>query len=484
MLVFPDEYFLTEVREGFAVNELMKRVWAAQLEILQRVIEICEKHHITYYAYWGTLLGAVRHHGYIPWDDDLDIAMKKEDYIRFLEVAKDELPSTYCVLNAYTERLYDDIFTRLTNRHAIDLSKEGLAQSYGCPFVVGIDIFPLYYLPRNKEDAEVQKLVMEMISSVSDLVDARDCMQKEGNYELANEYDMQIAEGLVELQDIISYQFTTDRPIKNQLLILFDQMSRLFGEEESDKVTVFPNYLRRGYCVDKRLLEESIQLPFENIQVNVPKGYDIILSKTYRDYMVPRRVRAAHDYPFFRGQLEILGRHIEQSDWKWKAEKHQKLLNNSSGMMVDDKTGMNLPQEWIKKIYSQGQAGRRKKIVLYHTGADVLLGNGEFVLEKLRYVLAVFKNQQEVLLWWFPCLLDSPNVEFIQLMSPRMVRDYREMIEEYRSADWGIYDESGDVERAVAMADAYYGDEGELMKLFQETGKCIMVQDFKLIKGG
>lgn len=83
-LIFPDEYFKTEVRDGFAVNELMKRTLAAQLEVLNKIIGICEKYGLAYYAYWGTLLGAVRHKGYIPWDDDLDIAMKREDYIRFL----------------------------------------------------------------------------------------------------------------------------------------------------------------------------------------------------------------------------------------------------------------------------------------------------------------------------------------------------------------------------------------------------------------
>ena len=101
-LHFSEEYFRTETRDGFTINELMKRAWAAQLVVLKKIIDICEKYNLTYYAYWGTLLGAVRHQGYIPWDDDLDIAMKKDDYIKFLEVAKEELPKEYCILNAYT----------------------------------------------------------------------------------------------------------------------------------------------------------------------------------------------------------------------------------------------------------------------------------------------------------------------------------------------------------------------------------------------
>lgn len=62
-LIFPEEYFKTEEKTGFTVNKLMKRAWAAQLEVLNKIIEICEKYDLIYYAYWGTLLGAVRHQG-------------------------------------------------------------------------------------------------------------------------------------------------------------------------------------------------------------------------------------------------------------------------------------------------------------------------------------------------------------------------------------------------------------------------------------
>ena len=66
---------------------MMKRAWAAQLEVLQRIDEVCGKYNIEYFANWGTLLGAIRHKGYIPWDDDLDIGMKRMDYERFLKIA-------------------------------------------------------------------------------------------------------------------------------------------------------------------------------------------------------------------------------------------------------------------------------------------------------------------------------------------------------------------------------------------------------------
>ena len=89
---FPKEFFLDEVREGFYVPAMMKRAWAAELEILVEIDKICEKHKLHYYIDYGTLLGAVRHKGFIPWDDDIDIMMFRHDYEIFSEVAQAELP--------------------------------------------------------------------------------------------------------------------------------------------------------------------------------------------------------------------------------------------------------------------------------------------------------------------------------------------------------------------------------------------------------
>lgn len=476
---FSKDYFKTETKDGFVISELMKRAWAAQLKVLKKIIDICDRHGLTYYAYWGTLLGAVRHQGYIPWDDDLDIAMKRDDYIKFLEVAKEELPQEYCVLNAYTEPDYDSIFTRITNRHSIDFSPEALEEYYGCPFVVGVDIFPLYYLSRNEEEANIQKMVLEMIMSMSNLEDAKEEAAQNGDYQLANEYNLQIAQGLVDLQDVTSYQFTTDRPIKNQLLILFDQMSRLFGDEESDLITSFPQYLRNGYCVERGLLEESIKVPFENIYINIPKGYDAILEKTYRDYMVPRKVRAAHDYPFYKEQLEVLGEYIERKDAEWKIESCA-----GGEFVLDETSGCQIPSEWYAKIQSK-ESDRRKKVILYCNSAASLLGHGELVVDKLKYVFETFKSNTDVVLWWMPCLLNNSKLSFLKEMSPELLAGYEEMIRSYQEENWGIYDDSGDIERAIAMADAYYGDECEVVDRFREEGnKPIMLQVYEIIGNG
>ena len=96
-MLFPDSFFEDEVRDGFYVPALMKRSWAAQIEVLEAVARICKKHHIRWFADRGTLLGAVRHKGFIPWDDDLDICMLRDDYIRFNAVIRRELPKGFYI---------------------------------------------------------------------------------------------------------------------------------------------------------------------------------------------------------------------------------------------------------------------------------------------------------------------------------------------------------------------------------------------------
>ena len=95
MLEISEAYLEDEVRDGFYIPSIAKRAWAAELSILHEINRICEKYDIRYYADWGSFLGAVRHQGFIPWDDDLDICMFRSDLNKFIEVSKEELPEGF-----------------------------------------------------------------------------------------------------------------------------------------------------------------------------------------------------------------------------------------------------------------------------------------------------------------------------------------------------------------------------------------------------
>lgn len=315
MLVFPENYFKEEVRSDFTISSTMKRAWAAQLEVLVRIIDICDKYHIQYHAAWGTLLGTIRHRGFIPWDDDIDIEMKRNDYIRFLKAAPPELPAEYCILNTYTEENWKEPFTRITNGRSIDISPKRLEQFHNCPFVVGIDIFPLDNIPDNPEDAKYQMELLNLIDTVKTLLKGNENLSSiPGGTEIMPQCEAAFQEGLDTLEAYTGVHIEQTNNIRNQLNRLYDKICMMSDREDSRFLTLLPWYQSHpDYLLKREWLSETTLMPFENIQIAVPKAYDEILRRCYGDYMIPVKCQADHDYPFYKQQLQTLQ---ERGMWK------------------------------------------------------------------------------------------------------------------------------------------------------------------------
>lgn len=138
---------------------------------------------------------------------------------------------------------------------------------------------------------------------------------------------------------------------------------------------------------------------------------------------------------------------------------------------------LEIPGEWLKII--EKPDGTWKKIIFYNTSINALLHSDEHMIEKMKSVFRIFKERQEnVALLWRPHPL-IPGT--IRSMRPDLWLEYEQLVQEYKKEGWGIYDDSADMERAVILSDAYYGDRSSVVQIYQETGKPIMIQNVNVL---
>lgn len=170
----------------------------------------------------------------------------------------------------------------------------------------------------------------------------------------------------------------------------------------------------------------------------------------------------------------LKGEHVDRKKLEekivgWGSPKLDKIRNTC-------KENLELPEEWLKIIKKPD--GTWKKIILYNVSVASMLRHGEILIEKMKSVFRIFENQKdEVVLLLRPHPLLQAT---IKAKKPQLAKEYDEMLACYRNEGWGIYDDSSDVDRAIILSDAYYGDSSSLVRMYQETGKPIMIQSVEI----
>lgn len=293
-MVFTEDYFQGEERDGFYVQPVMKHVWAAQMEILEEIDRICKNHQIKYFAYGGTLLGAIRHHGYIPWDDDMDLGMLREDYEKFRHYTETELPDGWFVLDTQPTVI------RIMNTNMIRVDQEFLERFHGCPYIMGVDIFCWDCVPKDKKEEEI---VTNLFWSIAYLAVYWDEFDEEGR----QAWEEARKEGVRGIENITGYHFDWNQPLKEQLSYLADRVLAMYWNEEYEEVTrTFILHEQPDYRISRCCFDEMTEVPYENMMIPVPRMYDALLKLDYGEhYMTPIR-DYIHSYPFFKDQIKAL----------------------------------------------------------------------------------------------------------------------------------------------------------------------------------
>ena len=288
-----------EIRSGILVTSHRKKLWNVQLNLIKEFDRICRKHNLRWFAYAGTLLGAVRHKGYIPWDDDVDVVMLRPEYEKFRRIIASEIKPPYLLDAWYNYRREDDEPSELTDMSLPLITNEYVKNYYPIcfPFFpiikirdtrtffleypggssihqsIFLDIFPLDTVPPFAEDEDKTKFEVARLiyaATVNPQI-IRDAMEK--NEDLIVDYDS--------LQKFIKL------PYKQRGLRLENILAKNFFMSEH------LGLIKNWSILNSRLFEQSkdyrdvTYLPFEKFEMPVPIGYDSILTDLYGNWRKP-----------------------------------------------------------------------------------------------------------------------------------------------------------------------------------------------------
>lgn len=290
------DFLRDEVRNGFYIPTAIKQAWGSALDGLAEIDRICVKHGIRYFADWGTFLGAVRHGGFVPWDDDLDICMLRDDYVKFRAVADEELPKEYMIHDFRRKKDHWLFLSRVVNNSKMCFDEAYLKQHDNFPWLAGVDIFVKDYLYADeKREKERDGRIMKVLALAEGIID--------GSFS-----DATIRSGIQEINSRFSANIMLGMSHHDTAVALYGLAEKMMSEVapgETERVgQIFPWVLKNSMAAaePKRYYERTVRLPFEDTSIPVPAFYNTVLKSRYGDYCVVHKGWAGHGYPFFEAQ--------------------------------------------------------------------------------------------------------------------------------------------------------------------------------------
>ncbi len=271
-----------EIIEGHLVTTETKKLWAVEMDLAKKLLEVCKKHNLRIWADGGTLLGAVRHKGFIPWDDDMDFVMFRDDYNKLLEIGPIEFKEPYFFQSFYTDNFGGGL-SKLRNSNTTMLEKGYdlmKINNLGC----AIDIFVLDAVPDNykkfKKDYKKISFLRRMVNNYKLLKTSK----LKGNVRFRNIVN-HIVVSVLNVNAIQKriVRILSCNSIKNNRFIALIDFSALM-KYDVEKVV-----LR-----EKEAYDETVFLQFCDMMLPAPIGYHKLLTSIYGDYMTPVKGGALH----------------------------------------------------------------------------------------------------------------------------------------------------------------------------------------------
>ena len=259
------------------------------VEVFSTFISFCTRHQLRYFCAGGTAIGAVRHQGMIPWDDDIDVFMPRPDYDRFLALAAHSMPEGYEVLSPYATKDYPMYFAKMCNARTTLLENERIP----CVFGLYIDIFPLDGACDDVETCYREKRRFKRLMNKLEAVSTHNSF---GEYV-----------GLLTKRRewgrfaVKTVAFCCRSWLRRWLLKQMDSIAYGHDYALSSRVVTYSGAYQRQEIYPKAWLETPQMFAFEGLMVNLPHDYDAYLRHFFGDYMTlpPVEQRASHHQKVF-----------------------------------------------------------------------------------------------------------------------------------------------------------------------------------------
>ena len=250
-------------RKSKGLEDDIRAVQMKELEILKAVAKVCEDNGLRYFANGGTLLGAVRHKGFIPWDDDVDIGMPRKDYERFRQIAPQALPEHLRVMDYDREQQVTRLYLKVHDIRTTDIEIECLPRP-GQHSGVFIDIFPYDGCSASPEEQQKLKKRLKRLEYIN--------------------IQLRIGEPIAPLRwakRIILWAARLALPWN----WASRQTEKLVSKQDMDASEY--THTNMADLMPSQWLRQTVRLPFEDMQLPCPKEYDKYLTTLYGDYMTP-----------------------------------------------------------------------------------------------------------------------------------------------------------------------------------------------------